>query len=266
MVDASLAERPIRFRGGGFVVEPRRWAPPLFFALLIAAWQIACDLGWIPALFLPSPLAVLRALQLLIETGELWQHLGQSLTRLGLGWTLGSLAGILAGLAMGIFSNARAVGLAGVSAFFPIPKIALLPLFILWLGIGEASKVTTIALGVFFPMTIATFGAIDAVPRNLIRMGQSFDLPWVAILWKIVLPGALPGILSGVRITISIALILLVAAEMIGAQYGIGAFILLAGNLMQTDQLIAGVALLSALGLTFSTLLTLVERSLLKWR
>ena len=94
---------------------------------------------------------------------------------------------------MGIWSLPRAVGLPVVAALFPIPKIALLPLFILWLGIGEASKVATIALGVFFPTVIATYSGIDSVPRNLIRMAQSFSLPWPAIVRKIVLPGALPG-------------------------------------------------------------------------
>jgi ABC-type nitrate/sulfonate/bicarbonate transport system permease component len=153
-----------------------------------------------------------------------------------------------------------------VSALFPIPKISLLPLLILWLGIGEASKVATIALGVFFPTVIATYAAIDAVPRNLIRMGQSFGMAVPDVLRKIVLPGALPGILAGFRITASIALILLVSAEMIGAQYGIGAFILQAGNLMLTDQLLAGVAILSILGLAIGTGLTRLEKWLLRWR
>ena len=104
------------------------------------------------------------------------------------------------------------------------------------------------------------------MPRNLIRMAQGFNVPHRAIVLKIVLPGALPGILAGFRITAAIALILLVAAEMIGAEYGIGAFVLQAGNLNQTDQLIAGVVILSILGLTVSTILTRIERRLLKWR
>jgi NitT/TauT family transport system permease protein len=153
-----------------------------------------------------------------------------------------------------------------ISAFFPIPKIALLPLFILWLGIGEPAKFATIGLGVFFPTAIATFSALDAVPRNLIRMAQSFEVPWFAILHKVVLPGALPGILAAFRITASIALLLLVSAEMIGAQYGIGAFILSAGSLMQTDALLAGVLVLSITGLIIGHTLSKLERLLLKWR
>jgi NitT/TauT family transport system permease protein len=147
-----------------------------------------------------------------------------------------------------------------------VPKIALLPLLILWLGIGETPKIVTIASGVFFPTIIATLSGVDAVPRNLIRMAQSFNLPMRSIIWKIMLPSALPGILAGFRISVSTALILVVAAEMIGAQYGIGAFLLTAGNLMQSDDLMAGVVILSLLGLSIGAILSTLERMLLRWR
>jgi len=170
------------------------------------------------------------------------------------------------GIAMGLSSVTRAVGMPMVSAIFHIPKIALLPLFILWLGIGEAPKVVTIASGVFFPTVIATFAGIDSVPRNLIRMAQSFNVPVSGIIWKIVLPSALPGILAGFRISMATALLLVVTAEMIGAQFGIGAFLLTAGNLMQTDDLMAGVVILSILGLSLGAILTLTEKAFLSWR
>ena len=153
-----------------------------------------------------------------------------------------------------------------ISALFPIPKIALLPLFILWFGIGEPSKVATIALGVFFPMAIATYSGVDQVPRTLIRMAQSFDVPAFAIVGKVILPGALPGILAGVRISASIGLVLVVAAEMIGAEFGIGALILTAGNLMRTEDLLAGVCLLSLLGIAVGVIVSEAERRLLGWR
>jgi NitT/TauT family transport system permease protein len=258
--------QPIPFRGGGFAPVPRRLLPWLVFVVLIAAWQAASSAGLLPALFMPSPAAVINALHLLWTDGTLAQNLGASLGRIIPGWIIGTAAGLAAGLAMGIFSAARAAGLPIVSALFPIPKIALLPLLILWFGIGEPSKVATIALGVFFPTVISAYSACDSVPRNLIRMGQSFGLPATDIVAKIVLPGAMPGILAGFRISASVALLLLVAAEMIGAQYGIGAFVLTAGNLMQTDQLLAGVVVLSILGLLISWGLGAIERSVLRWR
>ena len=120
--------------------------------------------------------------------------------------------------------------------------------------------------GSFFPTVIATYGGVDNVDRTLIRMGQSFGLSWLSVVRKIILPGALPSILSGFRISASIAIILLVAAEMIGAEFGVGALVLASGNLMQTDLLLAGVVLLSLLGLCFSFVLTRLERYLLRWR
>jgi taurine transport system permease protein len=256
----------ITFRGGGFEIVPKRWGPPAFLIGVLSLWQLSASLDWVNDLFLPSPASVVEAFYQSAVQGDLWMNVQLSLFRLGVGWAIGTFIGIMVGLAMGISSVVRAVSLTGISALFPIPKIALLPLLILWLGIGETSKVSVIALGVFFPMAIATYTAIDAVPRNLIRMAQSFNLPWLDILRKIVLPGAVPGILSGVRISVSIAITLLVAAEMIGARYGIGSFLLAAGNLMQTDQLMVGIVLLSMLGLIFSYLLGFVEKSLLKWR
>ena len=202
----------------------------------------------------------------LVESGLLWTHLGASLQRLVLGWTAGSLLGIAVGFAIGLFSLARASLLPLVSALFPIPKIALLPLFVIWFGIGEGSKVATILFGSFFPTVIAAYGGVDAVDRGLIRMGQSFGLSWWSIVRKIVLPGALPAILSGMRISASIAIILLVAAEMIAAEHGVGAYILLAGSLMATDRLIAGVAILSMMGLAVGWLIGRAERYLLRWR
>lgn len=262
----SSAGRPVRFRARGFVLRPYRAAPWIAFLLLFAVWEGAVRSGLVNELFLPPPSAVARALWEMSVDGTLWQHLRASLWRLGIGWTLGTVCGVLAGFGIGIFSLARAAGIPVLSALFPIPKIALLPLFILWLGIGEPPKVAVIALGVFFPTTIATFSALDAVPRGLIRMAQSFDVPWLDVLRKVVFPGALPGILSAFRITASVALLLLVAAEMIGAQYGIGAFVLSAGHLMQTDALLAGVLVLSALGLVIGTVLSRIERRLLHWR
>jgi ABC-type nitrate/sulfonate/bicarbonate transport system permease component len=140
------------------------------------------------------------------------------------------------------------------------------PLFILWFGIGEGSKIATLVFGVAFPAAIATTGGVDNVPRGLIRMGQSFGLSRWSIIRKIVLPGALPAILNSFRVTAAIAIVLLVAAEMIGAERGIGAFVLAAGNLYDTDNLLAGIVVLSLLGLLVSWAIGRLERLLLRWR
>jgi NitT/TauT family transport system permease protein len=199
-------------------------------------------------------------------SGALWQHVSVSVMRIGTGWILGTVTGVIVGFAIGLSSLARGVGITFISALFPIPKIALLPLLILWLGIGEEPKIATIALGVFFSTAISVYSGVDAVPRNLIRMAQSFNVPFETIVRHVIWPGALPSILAGFRITASVALLLVVSAEMIGAEFGIGAFVLQAGNLMQTDQLLAGVVILSLFGLAVGRLINLLEVRLLHWR
>jgi NitT/TauT family transport system permease protein len=260
------ALRPVPFRGGGFNPTRLRHAAPLTFLAVLALWWAATRFGWVSPLALPTPGEVAMSLVDMARSGELWKNLAASLQRLVIGWVMGASAGVAVGFAIGLFSLARSTALPLVSALFPIPKIALLPLFIIWLGIGEASKYATIAFGVFSPMAIAAFGGVDGVDRGLIRMAQSFGMPARDIVRKIVLPGAMPALLSGVRISASIGIILLTAAEMIGAQYGIGALVLAAGNLMQTDRLIAGVVILSALGLAVAQVVGFAERRLLRWR
>ena len=256
----------VGFRGAGFTPRERPLAAVATMLVLLALWQAASTLGLIPSLFLPSPAAITRALVALTVSGELWRQLAPSLARLALGWALGTICGIALGLGVGLFTALRSPGMAIVSALFPIPKIALVPLFIIWFGIGEGSKIATLACGVFFPTVIGTAGGVDNVARSLIRMAQSFGLSRAAVITKVVLPGALPAILSNMRITASIAIVLLVAAEMIGAQRGIGAFVLAEGNLYDMDGLLAGIVVLSVLGLVVAWLIGRIERALLNWR
>jgi ABC-type nitrate/sulfonate/bicarbonate transport system permease component len=260
------AARPVPFRGGGFRHRPLGYVSLLVFLAIIALWELGSRVGLINSIALASPSQAFGAIMDLVHTGMLWKHLGLSLYRLVVGWTLGTLLGIAVGVLIGLFTLVRAGLMPLVSALFPIPKIALLPLFIVWFGIGEGSKVATILFGTFFPTVIATYSGIDNVDRNLIRMGQSFGLTWLSIVRKIIIPGALPAILSGFRISASIAIVLLVAAEMIGAQYGIGAYILTAGALFAIDKLIAGVALLSLIGLAIAWLIGRAEKYFLDWR
>jgi ABC-type nitrate/sulfonate/bicarbonate transport system permease component len=258
--------RPVAFRGAGFAPRAGRYAGWIALILAIGVWQLAGSAGLVNPLFLPTPVAIAAAIYQLAVSGALWHHLSYSIMRIGTGWLLGTFAGVIVGFAIGLSSLARGVGITFISALFPIPKIALLPLLILWLGIGEEPKIATIALGVFFSTAISVYSGVDNVPRNLIRMAQSFNVPFHAIVRRVIWPGALPSILAGFRITASVALLLVVSAEMIGAEFGIGAFVLQAGNLMQTDQLLAGVVILSLFGLAVGRLINWLETRLLHWR
>ena len=260
------AAREVPFRGGGFRPRPHPGLGLLVFAVLVAGVEAGTRSGLIDPVTLPRPSDVARTFLDLWASGQLWVHLVPSLTRLIAGAGLGVAMGVATGFAIGLFGLARAGLVPLVAALFPIPKIALLPLFVIWFGIGEASKVALIAFGTFTPTVVATYGAVDGADRTLIRMGQSFGLSWWSIVRKIVLPAAMPGILSGLRISLSIAIILLVAAEMLGAEHGIGAYILLAGSLYDLERLFVGVAILSLLGVAVSAAIGGIERRLLRWR
>ena len=262
----SAVTRPVPFRGGGFAPVKIRYIAPLLFIALITLAEIGTRTGFISNLTLPRPSAVLGTFYQLYDTGLLWKHLLPSLQRLFIGASMGIAVGVILGTMIGLFSYVRAGLVPLIAAIFPIPKIALLPLFVIWFGIDEMSKYALIAFGTFTPTVVATYGAVDNVDRSLIRMGQSFNLRWWSIIRKIVLPGALPGILSGLRVSIAIAIILLVAAEMLGAEYGVGAYILEAGSLYDLERLFAGVTILSVMGLITSWLIGRIEHYFLSWR
>ena len=258
--------RTVPFRGGGFKPEARRGMGLAVFIVLLLLIEWGTRSGWIGNLTLPRPSDVGMTLVDLWESGRLWTHLLPSLSRLAGGSVLGVTVGIAVGVMIGLFSYVRAGLVPLVAALFPIPKIALLPLFVIWFGIDEGSKYALIALGTFTPTVVSTYGAVDNVDRTLVRMGQSFGLGWWSIVRKIVLPGALPGILSGLRVSLAIGIILLVAAEMLGAEYGIGAYVLQAGSLYDLERLFAGVVILSALGVLVSWSIGLLEKRMLRWR
>lgn len=264
--DHAAKHVPVRFRGGGFAPKPMRWVGVVVLVALVAIAEWGTRAGWISSLTLPRPSDVGQTFVELYQSGLLYKHMSVSLSRLAVGATLGATLGIGVGVLIGLSSYIRAGLVPLVAALFPIPKIALLPLFVIWFGIDETSKYALIAFGTFTPTVVATYGAVDNVDRTLIRMGQSFGLSWFSIVRKIVLPGAMPGILSGLRISIAIAIILLVAAEMLGAQYGIGAYILEAGSLYDLERLFAGVVILSLLGVCVSGAIGYLERRILRWR
>lgn len=262
----SEGAQKVPYRGGGFSPVAKRGAGIVVFVVLVALAEWGTRTGWITNLTLPRPSDVATTLVELWQSGLMWTHIAPSLTRLVVGSAMGISAGIAVGVMIGLFSYVRAGLIPLVAAIFPIPKIALLPLFVIWFGIDEGSKYALIALGTFTPTIVATYGAVDNVDRTLVRMGQSFGLSWASIVGKIILPGALPGILSGLRISIAIGIILLVAAEMLGAEYGIGAYILQAGSLYDLERLFAGVLMLSLLGILTSWAIGQLEKRLLRWR
>jgi len=238
------------------------------FALvgLVVLWELITRTGLVSSLFLPSPLGVLAEGWAMARSGQLVVHLATSLERLAWGFGIGALAGIGVGVAVGFFSLADAVVQPLIAATFPIPKIALLPLLILWLGIGEASKVAVVALGVFFPMAINTYSGVRQADPLLIRAAVSFGAGRWSVIRKVVVPSALPMVFAGLKLGAGTALLLLVAAEQIAADAGIGFLILQSGNLMETTQLMVGIVVLSLLGVASYWALGALERVVIRWR
>lgn len=238
----------------------------LALAGLVVFWELITRTGLVSSLFLPSPIGVLAEGWDMAVSGQLHVHLLTSLERLAWGFAIGALAGISVGVAVGFFSLADAVVQPIIAATFPIPKIALLPLLILWLGIGEASKVAVITLGVFFPMAINTYTGVRHADPLLIRAAVSFGAGRWSLIRKVMLPSALPMVFAGLKLGAGTSLLLLVAAEMIAASSGIGFLVLNAQNLMETTKLMVGIVLLSLLGLASHWLLTRLERVAIPWR
>ncbi len=233
---------------------------------VLVLWEAVGRSGFVAPLFLPPLSSVLMDGFLMAKSGELWAHLGASLWRILWGFLLGACFGIFLGLAMGISRKTDGLGYPMVAASYPIPKIALLPLLILWLGLGEASKVAVIGLGVFFPVLVNTRAGVKEVSPLFIQAAVSLGSTKPRIARKVLLPASLPMIFAGLKLGAGAALLLLVTAEMIAAEKGLGFMILSAANLMQTTRLLFGVLVLAVLGLLSNWLLVRLEQKLIPWK
>jgi NitT/TauT family transport system permease protein len=260
--------------GPPVVYEPAVARPPrpawllgtLAFSTIGLAWELVARLGWVPPLFLPAPSAILAEAVRMARSGELLRHVAVSLARVASGFVLGAAVGTGLGVLLGWSRVLWAVGNPIIAATYPIPKIALLPLMILWLGIGETPKVVMIALGVFFPVVINAYAGVRGTDPLMVKAARSLGAsPWQVVL-KVVLPSALPTILAGYRVGTGIALLLVVSAEMINATSGIGFLILNSGDLMLTGKLMVGLAVLSLLGLASTSGLRALEAWLAPWK
>lgn len=233
--------------------------------IVIGTWEIAARGAWVPALYLPAPTAIFAELIRLMGH-ELSSALLASARRWLVGVGAGSMIGIFAALLCGTHRNWRAALEPWIHFLYPIPKIAILPLIILWLGIGEVPKYVVIALGALFPVFLTTMEGIDHVPRIYYEVVAIYPVSRMYFLRKILVPAIVPSIFAGLRLATGTGLVLLVAAEMIAADTGLGALILHYGDLMLTTSLMACVLLLAFIGLVLQKVLTMWENYLLRWR
>lgn len=238
------------------------WWVPL---LLIAIWQLASSTGLLESRILPAPSAVVVAFWDLLISGELWRHVQVSAGRALLGLLIGGGLGLLLGLLNGSSRVASNLLDTTLQMIRNIPALALIPLVILWFGIDESAKLFLVAIGVFFPIYINTYHGIRSVDPQLIEMGKSYGLTRWQLYKEIILPGAMPSILVGLRFALGLVWVLLIVAETISAQSGIGYMTMNAREFLQTDVVLVGILLYALLGKLADVLAQVLERYLLRW-
>jgi sulfonate transport system permease protein len=238
------------------------WAVPV---LTIAAWEISARAGWLSTRVLPAPSAVLEAAWTLTLSGELWTHVKVSAGRALAGLAIGGNLGLALGLLTGSQRWAETVFDSTVQMVRNIPALALIPLVILWFGIDESAKVFLISISVFFPIYLNTFHGIRNVDQGLIEMGHSYGLTRWQLHRDIILPGALSSILVGLRFALGLMWVILIVAETISTQAGIGYLTMNAREFLQTDVVLVGILLYALLGKLADEFARALERWWLRW-
>lgn len=238
------------------------WVVPL---LIILLWQLFSSVGWIPTRILPAPLAVLKAAFRLAASGELFRHISISAGRAIAGFLLGGSIGFTLGLLNGISPIAEKLLDTSIQMLRNIPNLALIPLVILWFGIGDVARLFLVSLGVMFPIYLNTFYGIRNVDPGLIEMGKVYGLNTWALFWRIILPGAMSSILVGVRYSLGIMWLTLIVAETIAADSGIGYMAMNAREFLQTDVVVLSILLYAIFGKLADVVARALENYWLQW-
>ncbi|HEY4441756.1 MAG TPA: ABC transporter permease [Candidatus Elarobacter sp.] len=236
-----------------------------FPGLLVALWAIATGSGWVKSYQFPSPHDVAIELQQLAISGALWRDLAISIARVAAGFAIALVLALVLGSLVG---GSRAVERAldpTLQAIRAVPSLAWVPLILLWLGIGEAAKITLVAIGAFFPIYIALVAGIRGVDRKLVEVGTSFGLSRGALIVRVLVPATLPQLLVGARIGLTQAWLFLVAAELLAATSGIGFLLTDGQQTTRTDEILVAILLFAACGKLSETGMRALEKRLVGW-
>jgi sulfonate transport system permease protein len=248
----------------------RRWTRPALGLLLpvgfALAWEIIVWLGLSNGRLVPPPTRVFATIVALAQSGELARHILATLTRVVVGFGLGVIAGTLLGAISGYWEPARRLLDPTVQALRAIPSIAWVPLFILWLGIFETSKVALIAVGVFFPVYLGVLGAILSVDRKIVEVGRTFRLSGPAMIRRILLPAVLPAYVVALRVGLGLGWMFVVAAEFMGASEGLGYLLVDGQQLGKPAQILAAIVIFAILGKTTDWLIQIASAPFLRWQ
>ena len=234
-------------------------------AALVALWWAASHAGWVSRVFLPTPEATAASLAEGLR-GDLLGYTLATVGRMLEGWLLASVFGVVLGAAIGVSPSVRAWVQPTLEFIRPLPASALLPLAISIFGLNPAMVLFVVAFGAMWPVLLATVHGFAAVEPRLSEVARCLQMPRAAFVWKIGLPNAMPDILAGMRLSMTISLIVAVVGEMIASQSGLGQAILLAARAFRASELFAGIVLLGLIGFTSNALLSIAEKKLLRWQ
>jgi sulfonate transport system permease protein len=243
----------------------RRVLPWIVPVLILAAWEYTTRAGLLSVSVLPEPWAVIKAAWHLTQTGELWSNLKVSSGRAFAGLVVGGGLGLALGLLTGLSRRAEIALDTTLQMLRNVPPLALIPLVILWFGIDEGAKLFLVAFGVFFPLYLNTFHGIRSVDRGLIEMARSYGLSGWSLYRDVILPGAMPSILVGLRYSLGLMWVLLIVAETISASSGIGFMTMNAREFLQTDVVLVGILMYALLGKLADVAAKTLERRCLRW-
>ena len=261
--EASMAST----RLSGSALRVPSWLIGLILPLGLAiAYEFAVRAGWVEGRLLPPPSRLIATLMALANGGELWMHIGTTMARVGAGFFFGSLAGIVLGALSGVSLLSRQLLDPTLQALRAIPSIAWVPLFILWFGIFETSKVVLIAVGVFFPVYLGVTSAILSVDRKIIEVGRVFRLGRLAQIRRILLPAVLPSTVTALRSGLGLGWMFVVAAEFMGASEGLGYLLIDGQQLGRPDQIMAALVIFASLGKLTDAVLVAISRPFLRWQ
>lgn len=233
---------------------------------LLALWQLASWGDLLDRRFVPSPISILVEGWKLAVNGQLWPHISASLGRLAIGFVIGVVPGVLLGIVMGLNRYVRAALDPIVAATYPIPKVAILPLLMLVFGIGDGSKIAIVAIAVLYLVLINTMLGVRQIDRIYFDVATNFGAPWRKLFLRVILPGALPAIFAGLRLAIGVSFIVLVAAEFVAANAGIGYLIWSSWETLVVEQMFVGIIVITILGVLSTFLLKELERLCIPWR
>ena len=234
--------------------------------ILIIAWELLSRAEVFPSYQLPAPTVILETIAGLAADGSLWGHVGITVYRVFIGFLIGTAVAVLLGSIVGFYKKAEQLFDPMIQAFRSIPSLAWVPLFILWMGIGEPSKVTMIAVGVFFPVYLNVVSGINGVDRKLIEVGKMYGLNTFELIRRVILPASLPSFLTGIRSGLGLGWMFVVAAELMGASSGLGYLLVLGQNTLSPETILASIILFAIVGKLSDWLLKIVEQKSLHWQ